>query len=105
MLPQKNRVDQKTAKKIFARGKSLGSKSFILKFFKEPRQSFPRLSFVAPKSIARTAVKRNRAKRIGYNILREHLKDFPKEVNGLFILKDLKSDSLEEEIKKVAKKI
>jgi len=69
MLPKKKRVTKDIFLKILKEGKKLSTPLFLFYYIKN--SDFTGYSFVSPKGIFKTAIKRNRAKRIGFNILRE----------------------------------
>jgi ribonuclease P protein component len=62
-------------------GKTLSTQLFLFRFIKSDALHF---AFVAPKNIFKTAVKRNKFRRIGYNILRTLSL---KQGTGVFIYK------------------
>jgi len=68
MLPKRKRVNKKTFQVLLKDGKTLASSFFLLYFMKSED---PHYSFVAPKKNFRSAVKRNKYKRLGYNALKE----------------------------------
>jgi ribonuclease P protein component len=101
MLPKKKRVTKEIFQTITKGGKTF-STPFFLFFY--TRTDIPQYAFVAPQKIFKTAVIRNKYRRIGYNILNSiHIKQgsgvffYKKEVLGathpeikeniLFILK------------------
>jgi ribonuclease P protein component len=67
MLSKKKRVDKKTFQTILKKGKIISSPFFTLYFIQNKE---PRYAFVAPKKIFKIAIKRNKMRRIGYNVLR-----------------------------------
>lgn len=67
MLPKKKRVTKRTFHVLTKEGKTLSTQLFLFRFIKSDT---PHFAFVAPKNIFKTAVKRNKFRRIGYNILR-----------------------------------
>ncbi len=107
MLPKRNRVDKKNVEKIFKEGKFVGSPSLTFKFILANDSTPPRVSFIAPKSIARSAVKRNLLRRKGYSALEKYIKQFPAGILGVFVFKRPEEDILkiEYEIKSVLNKI
>lgn len=106
MLPKKNRVDKKGVDLIFKKGDFIASPSFTFKFIKTS-VSKKQISFIAPKSIAKLAVKRNSLRRKGYIALKKHLNQFPFGILGVFVFKKPEEDILkiENEIKKILNKI
>jgi len=119
MLPKKNRVDTKEVDKIFKEGRFIVSPSFTFKFIQHATSQTcgnshmsdlwlePKISFIAPKSIAKLAVKRNLLRRRGYIALSKYINQFPLGFIGVFIFKKYQDDilTLENEIKTILKKI
>ena len=81
MLSKKKRVTKDIFQTILKRG-SIISGSFFL--FRYTPYSTPAYAFVVSKKIAKTAVKRNSLRRVGYNILR---KQELRPVSGVFFYK------------------
>jgi len=106
MLPKKNRVDKKTIKKIFQEGVFVNSPNLTLKFLKN-KTGGKRISFIAPKSVARLAIQRNLLRRLGYNALTKQMDKLPAGLVGVFIFKKNQKDLLilENEIKNILNKI
>ena len=69
MISKKKRVTKDTFQTIMEKGSILHGSFFMLRYL---IQDTPAYTFVAPKKIARTAVKRNFLRRRGYNILRSY---------------------------------
>lgn len=107
MLPKKNRADKKAVERIFKGGRVLNSPILTFKFVLNNNSTIPRISFIAPKNIAKLAVKRNLLRRLGYSVLKKYLKDFPAGIMGVFIFKKYQDDVsiLENEIKNILNKI
>ncbi len=114
MLPKKNRANTKDVDKIFKvnpatglRNKFLVSSSLTLEYFEDHSNKESKISFIAPKSIAKLAVKRNLLRRRGYSALERHIKLFPAKVTGVFIFKKYQDDvfTLANEIKSILNKI
>ena len=113
MLPKKNRADTKEVDKIFKacppngrEGRFLNSPNLTFKYLKNNTKEV-KISFIAPKSIAKLAVKRNLLRRRGYIALEEHLSGFPLGTAGVFIFKKYQDDLsiLSDEIKNILDKI
>ena len=106
MLKKKNRVNKKEVDLIFKQGRFLNSPSLTFKFIiiNENRR---KISFIAPKSIAKLAVKRNFLRRKGYNVLQKYINGFPAGILGVFVFKKYQDDVLilENEIKNILAKI
>lgn len=81
MLPKKNRVNKNTFMAIMDKGSITSGSFFVFRYIK---QDFPSFAFVAPKKLAKTAIKRNSLRRKGYNIIR--LYDL-KPAAGIFFYK------------------
>ncbi len=107
MLKKKNRADRKAVNQIFKEGKFLNSDNLTFKYIKNLNSTTLRISFIAPKNVARLAVKRNLLRRRGYIALEKHLKQFPLGTLGVFIFKKYQDDAsiIENEIKKILSKI
>ncbi len=104
MLPKKNRADKKTVNTIFKEGKFINSPNFSFKFIPAKGQ---KISFIAPKSVSKLAVKRNKLKRLGYSILQKLPKNVIPAVYGVFIFKKHQDDVsiLEHDIKEIFSKV
>jgi len=107
MLPKKNRADRRTVEKIFKEGKFLNSPNLTFKFLKNNNSITTKISIIAPKSVAKLAVKRNLLRRQGYNVLINYINQFPLGISGVFIYKKYQDDVLiiEDEIKNILSKI
>jgi ribonuclease P protein component len=106
MLAKKNRVDKKEVEIIFKKGRVLNSPNLTFRFIVAGGGE-RRISFIAPKSVAKEAVKRNHLRRLGYGVLKKYLNDFPAGLTGAFIFKKYQDDVLilENEIKNILNKI
>ncbi|HEY5587985.1 MAG TPA: ribonuclease P protein component [Candidatus Paceibacterota bacterium] len=67
MLKKKKRVKKGVFQVLLKEGKIFSNQLFLLYFIKN---DFPQYAVVAPKGIFKSAVKRNKFRRVGYNILR-----------------------------------
>jgi ribonuclease P protein component len=107
MLPKKNRVEKIGVDEVFKGGRFFNSPSLTFKFLLTNKFSIPRVSFIAPKSIAKLAVKRNLLRRRGYNALKKYISDFPSGLVGVFVFKKYEDDVLiiENEIKNILSEI
>jgi ribonuclease P protein component len=107
MLPKKNRADTKTLEKIFKEGKFINSSNLTFKYVLNDNSGIPRISFIAPKSVAKLAVRRNFLRRRGYNILKKYLDQFPTGIFGAFVFRKNQDDVfiIENEIKTILAKI
>jgi ribonuclease P protein component len=93
MLPKKKRVTKKVFHSIIKEGKTFSTQLFLFYFIKT---DLPHYSFVAPKGIFKSAVKRNKFRRIGYNILRS----LPiKSGTGILVYKKPATTATQQEIK------
>lgn len=106
MLPKKNRVNTKEVEKIFKTGKSVASLVLTFKYIKNNTPGV-KISFIAPKNIAKLAVQRNLLRRRGYLALKKYLHQFPAGILGVFVFKKHQEDVsiLENEIKNILAKI
>jgi len=85
MIPKKNRATQKIIDLIFKQGKFINSQNISLKFFLNKESPTVRTSFVVPKTIVKSAVKRNMLRRRGYQIISKYLNSLPVGFVGAFI--------------------
>ncbi len=107
MLPKKNRLDTKTVDAVFKMGSFINSPSLSFKFTKKSGSTPPQISFMAPKSLIKQAVGRNRLRRQGYSILEKHINSFPVGLVGVFIFKKspVTQQDIENDVKNVLNKI
>ena len=93
MLSKKKRVTKKEFQNLMKEGKTFSTQLFLFFFIKK---DLPQYSFVAPKKFFKNAVKRNKFRRLGYNILRS----LPLEKgSGIFFYKKQSTTATTEEIK------
>jgi ribonuclease P protein component len=83
MLPKKNRVDKKLFELVLQKGKFINSTNLSFKFLLVKDTDSPHLSFVVPKSVTKSAVKRNSLRRRGYLVLGKYIKDLPGSLVGI----------------------
>src|SRR3989344_3637146 len=104
MLLKKNRLEKKAVDEIFKHGRVLNTGSLTFKYISG--SSLRRISFIAPKGLAKTAARRNSLRRQGYLALERHWERVPQGIAGVFIFKVSKlSPTLEDEIEKILSKI
>lgn len=103
MLAKRNRADKKTIDLLFKEGKSIFSPSLTFRFILTGRPLPFRISFIAPKSVAKLAVKRNLLRRRGYAALRKYIGRAPLGLVGAFVFKKYQDDVLilQDEIEKI----
>ena len=93
MLPKKSRVTKKVFQTIMDEGKTFSTQLFLFFYTKS---IFTKYAIVAPKKIFKNAVKRNKFRRISYNIL----KSIPiKSSSGIFVYKKQAIIATQPEIK------
>jgi ribonuclease P protein component len=108
MLKKKNRATKKEIDLLFKEGKFLNSPNLTFKFINSFRSDLnKRISFIAPKSVAKLAVKRNLLRRRGYDVLKKYLDQFPVGILGAFVFRKYQDNALiiENEIKTILTKI
>ena len=71
MLPKKNRATTKEVKQIFKERKFITSLDLTFKYLKIKEKEV-KISFIAPKNIAKLVVKRNLLRRRGYTALEKY---------------------------------
>jgi len=120
MLPKKNRCNKKLIDEIFKSGRFINSANLTFKFveicgnkgfFVRKKESscslqkplLTQISFIAPKSVAKLAVKRNLLRRRGYVALEKYMGQFPVGLCGVFIFKRTVDSvsKIEDEIKTI----
>ncbi|MFA6514725.1 MAG: ribonuclease P protein component [Candidatus Paceibacterota bacterium] len=93
MLPKKKRITKEIFQTLMKGGKTFSSRLFLFYYKNTP---YPQYVFVAPKNVYKTAVKRNKQRRIGYNIIRFLSL---KSGSGIFMYKKQSISSTQVEIK------
>lgn len=105
MLPKKNRANKKDIEKLFKNRGFLSSSTLTFRY--QPL-SIPgmdsRISFVVPKKVTKSAVLRNKLRRIGYIALEKHLNLLNTPVSGVFSFTKNNTDNIENEIKDLLSK-
>ena len=99
MLPKSKRVNKALFDEVFKKGSVSNGSFFSLRSTRSSDGTH--IAFVAPKTVAKTAVKRNALRRKGYNSL-------PKElpaINGLFFFKKNALSATKENLKNDIKKL
>ena len=107
MLPKKKRANKKDVDLLFKKGRSVASPDLIFRFILMNKDFSSRISFIAPKNIAKLAVERNLLRRHGYTALSKYINQPPLGILGVFIFKKAEKDIqiLENEIKTIFNKI
>jgi len=106
MLPKKNRAGTKEVSTIFKEGNFLSSAHLSFKYLKNNSKEI-KISFIAPKNVSKSAVKRNLLRRSGYVALEKNINSFPLGLIGVFIFKKYQDDVsiIQNEIKNILGKI
>jgi ribonuclease P protein component len=108
MLSKINRADKKAVEKVFKEGVFIRSGGLNLKYVLKNNKNTPQISFIAPKSVEKQAVKRNYLRRCGYDGLRKYLNKIPNGFVGVFIFGKIKGNiykKTEEEINLILNKL
>lgn len=102
MLPKKRRIERKDFGKILKASKKLNSPHFLLNIAIDKDISPSRFSFSISKKVAKSAVDRNRLRRIGYSIIEKNLNRLETGFSAHFVYKKITPvenfGSLEKEI-------
>lgn len=92
MLKKENRVNKKIIEQIFRacppngkEGAFINSENLTFKFILNKNSNISAISFIVPKTISKSVVKRNILRRRGYFVLKNYLKKLPKNIMGVFI--------------------
>ncbi len=107
MLPKKNRADKKDIDLLFKTGRFLATPALTFRFILTKKNTVPRISFIAPKSVAKLAVKRNLLRRRGYSALKNSIGQLPLGAVGAFTFKKYEENIsvLSNEIKDILAKV
>jgi ribonuclease P protein component len=116
MLKKRNRLTRKDVDMLFKGGKFVVSPNLTFKYSLEPGRSTPLVSFIAPKTASKLAVKRNLLRRRGYAVLKGYFSQLPPSIIGAFVFgkksfevfgakNSLSKENLSNEIKKILSKI
>lgn len=107
MISKRNRVTRKEVEKVWKDGRFVRSTTFSLKYLLLGGNFTPRVAFVAPKKVAKTAVLRNKMRRQGYSAIRPFIPSLPKGFMGIFTFNLVPKEAslIPEEIKKALEKI
>lgn len=102
MLPQKFRLNKtKDIENVSKKGKSIGSKFFVLKYLPNSLEN-SRIGFVISTKISKKAIVRNKIKRQMREIIRTHINEIPHGYDILFFtkgsIKDVNFSTLEQNI-------
>lgn len=74
MLPKKHRLSKHAeVTTTTARGRSFFSQSFIIKFLANPKLALPKVTTIASAKVSKSAVVRNRLKRVVRHAIAEHV--------------------------------
>ena len=106
MLPKKNRANKKDIEKLFKNRGFFFSPNLTFRYSK---LSIPgmdsRISFIVPKKVTKSAVLRNKLRRIGYIALEKHLNLLNMPVSGVFSFTKNNTENIENEIKDLLSKV
>ncbi len=101
MLPKYRRVTKSLFNQVIKEGKTLHGDLLYLRFVSESLDSYSHIAFVAPKTVAKLAVDRNKLRRRGYSAVSSiEIKPiigvffFKKEAQKAFEKNDLEQDIL-----------
>ena len=115
MLPKKNRASKKDIEKLFKNRGFLSSPTLTFRYIIVKDEARPnmlglasssvaRISFIVPKKVTKSAVLRNKLRRIGYIALEKHLNILNIPVSGVFSFTKNNTDNIENEIKDLLSK-
>ncbi len=109
MIPSKNRIKKrKEFELVFHEGKTFLERFFLLKE-KDNVFNFPRFAIVVPIKTERSAVKRNKVKRLYSEVVREKMKLIKKNIDIILIIKKEGKEKtyheINQEVERVFKRI
>jgi len=88
MLPKKRRINKDSFKRLFKEGKTVSSRFFTLKVL-NTGDNLNKFSVVVPVSVEKKAVKRNKFKRRGRDILSKNIERIKKGADiAVFVKKE-----------------
>ena len=99
MLPKRKRLNKTLFEEIMKKGVIIHSPFFVFRYLK---QKTPQFAFVVPKSVAKSAVLRNKLRRQGYNTIKDL--NLP-SCAGIFFYKNPKNLDFKGDILNIFKKI
>ena len=85
MLTKHSRATTKVVEQIFQKGRFVNSPNLTLKYIFNPDSKTVQVSCVAPKTVAKNAVKRNLLRRRGYRALEKYMKNFPAGIQAALV--------------------
>ncbi len=107
MLPKEKRIPRGSFSDVLKNGRSFHFLFISIKIVRSDEEN-SRFSFVVPKTVSKSAVKRNLVRRRGYSILGKHLESIKKPYLYAFFMKKgvekLTFDQFESEIVAILKK-
>ena len=91
MFPQKRRIPRKMFPLLQNGAETFKNKLFLLRFVSknEPSNRNSRFCFSVSKKVAKKAVIRNKLRRTGYRLLKEHLFKIKPEIIAVFSFKEI----------------
>lgn len=107
MLSKNWRIPKSEFQHILSKGKRYNSPLFLLYIVenKDHSSNNSRFAFSVPKTVAKTAVQRNRLRRLGYSVVQSHKDDVAKGYLVFFLYKKHKQildfDLIESEIQEL----
>jgi len=97
MLPKNRRIPRKMFPLLQNGAKTFKNKLFLLRFVakSEPKNKESRFCFSVSKKISKKAVIRNKLRRAGYGLLKEHLLKIKPEILAFFSFKEVPKNNEE----------
>ena len=97
MLPQNRRIPRKMFSLLQNKAKVFRNKLFLLRFVSksEPMNRNSRFCFSISKKVAKKAVIRNKFRRTGYRLLKNHLSQIKPEILAVFTFREVPKDNEE----------
>ena len=102
MLLKKNRANREDLNKVFKNGLFLSSPNLSFRYIKALDN---KISFITPKTVSKSAVKRNFLRRKGYFFLKKHINLLKSPAVGAFLFKKNNIEDLENEIKNILNRV
>jgi ribonuclease P protein component len=103
MIAKTHRLSKKDFEAVWQTGQKFQNELFFVKFsFSRPVAGF---AFVVPKTVTNRAVRRNKIRRLGYDILHHFLVNRPKLPSAIFVTKKNAGAATDQEIKSAVSNI
>ncbi len=103
MLKRNHRLRKKDLSRLFKKGETRKINKFFVRFLLN-KYKHPRFAVIISKNIFSKASQRNRIRRLIFNVLKENIQDFKKNIDlSLTLKKEIAEEEIEENIQEILK--